>query len=75
LWAAITRDHADLFWRSRSDNTVNPWYFQRAHGSLSLDKWVVFWYGMKGHDMMAFYRDYCDNLVPTFYQPIATTDD
>ena len=23
----------ELFWRSRSDNRVNAWYFARAHGS------------------------------------------
>jgi bifunctional N-acetylglutamate synthase/kinase len=72
LWAAITRDHQDLFWRSRADNTVNPWYFARAHGSLRLDRWTVFWYGLRGRDMMSFYRDHCQELLPTFHQPLPT---
>lgn len=34
LWQAMRRDQRGLFWRSRSDNTLNDWYFRHAHGSL-----------------------------------------
>ena len=33
----------DLVWRSRADNPVNKWYFERATGHLRLGKWVMFW--------------------------------
>lgn len=33
----------DLVWRSRSDNPVNKWYFERATGHLRIGKWVMFW--------------------------------
>lgn len=36
-----------LIWRSKKVNPVNGWYFQRSHGSLSLDQseFRLFWFG------------------------------
>ncbi|KAF8913012.1 mitochondrial amino-acid acetyltransferase [Gymnopilus junonius] len=33
----------DLVWRSRSDNPVNKWYFERSSGHLRMGNWVLFW--------------------------------
>ncbi|EJD03781.1 mitochondrial amino-acid acetyltransferase [Fomitiporia mediterranea MF3/22] len=33
----------DLVWRSRADNPVNKWYFERSTGHLRIGKWVMFW--------------------------------
>ncbi|KAK6905580.1 amino-acid acetyltransferase, mitochondrial [Kwoniella mangroviensis CBS 8886] len=35
----------DLVWRSRSDNPINKWYFERSNGfKTTIDgKWKVFW--------------------------------
>ncbi|EIN14092.1 mitochondrial amino-acid acetyltransferase [Punctularia strigosozonata HHB-11173 SS5] len=34
----------DLVWRSRADNPVNKWYFERSTGHVRMDKdWVMFW--------------------------------
>ncbi|QRV79205.1 NAT, N-acetyltransferase, of N-acetylglutamate synthase [Ceratobasidium sp. AG-Ba] len=33
----------DLVWRSRADNPVNKWYYERSSGHLRLGKWVLFW--------------------------------
>ena len=33
----------DLVWRSRSDNPVNKWYFERSTGHMRMGKWVMFW--------------------------------
>jgi amino-acid N-acetyltransferase len=33
----------DLVWRSRSDNPINKWYFERSSGHLRLGSWVLFW--------------------------------
>ncbi|KAL9621264.1 MAG: hypothetical protein Q9160_004285 [Pyrenula sp. 1 TL-2023] len=34
-------------WRSRADNPVNKWYFQRAKGTMKLrgSQWMMFWTG------------------------------
>lgn len=73
LWSYITHDNKDLFWRSREDNGVNNWYFARADGSYRAGRWTVFWYGLKGFDLMQFYKDYSMNLAPTFHQKIENT--
>jgi amino-acid N-acetyltransferase len=33
----------DLVWRSRADNPINKWYFERSSGHLRLGHWVLFW--------------------------------
>ncbi|EAU92698.1 amino-acid N-acetyltransferase [Coprinopsis cinerea okayama7 len=33
----------DLVWRSRSNNPVNKWYFERSTGHLRMGQWVLFW--------------------------------
>lgn len=33
----------DLVWRSRADNPVNKWYFERSTGHMRLGDWVLFW--------------------------------
>ena len=33
----------DLVWRSRADNPVNKWYFERSTGHLRQGDWVLFW--------------------------------
>lgn len=33
----------DLVWRSRANNPVNKWYFERSTGHLRSGDWVLFW--------------------------------
>nr|GAT47827.1 predicted protein [Mycena chlorophos] len=33
----------DLVWRSRADNPINKWYFERSSGHVRLGPWVLFW--------------------------------
>jgi len=33
----------DLVWRSRANNPVNKWYFERSSGHVRLGPWVLFW--------------------------------
>lgn len=46
LWSRLEADHPTLVWRSRADNSINPWYFERATGTMRTGKWVVFWRGV-----------------------------
>jgi acetylglutamate kinase len=46
VWSKIAEENAQLFWRARLDNDVNPWYFARATGAVRTDQWVVFWHGI-----------------------------
>ncbi|KAF9272609.1 Amino-acid acetyltransferase, mitochondrial [Mortierella alpina] len=36
LWKKLTDEFPDLIWRSRSDNPVNKWYFDRADGNIKI---------------------------------------
>ena len=36
-------DGRDLVWRSRANNPVNKWYFERSSGHVRLGAWVLFW--------------------------------
>lgn len=61
LWKAVRRDMTGLFWRSRSDNKVNGWYFNHSHGSMQVTpeapnatphSWTAFWvYGNEYDDV------------------------
>lgn len=53
LWARLVQENPQMFWRSRGDNEINPWYFQRADGAYRTDKWVVFWVGIQDFDTIA----------------------
>jgi amino-acid N-acetyltransferase len=33
----------DLVWRSRANNPVNKWYFERSTGHLRMGDWTLFW--------------------------------
>lgn len=33
----------DLVWRSRADNPVNKWYFERSNGFVRSEGWKMFW--------------------------------
>ena len=46
LWQGIVKENDKLFWRSRIENEVNPWYFARSDGCFKSDKWCVFWFGI-----------------------------
>ena len=48
LWRTLTETTPRLFWRSRSGNAINPWYFERADGMHRTEDWVVFWRGLRG---------------------------
>ncbi|KAF4555503.1 Amino-acid acetyltransferase-like protein [Elsinoe fawcettii] len=60
-------------WRSRSDNPVNKWYFERSSGSWKLpdDKWTMFW-TLPGEDLVLEERrwmDYvavCEGVMPSW---------
>ncbi|KAJ2119737.1 Amino-acid acetyltransferase, mitochondrial, partial [Coemansia sp. RSA 921] len=50
LWAQLRRTCPSCMWRSRNDNGVNKWYFDRSSGHVrapaqpGATQWVFFWY-------------------------------
>ncbi|WBW72992.1 acetylglutamate synthase Arg6 [Schizosaccharomyces osmophilus] len=61
----------ELIWRSRLDNPVNKWYFERSIGSLKSPKtpWRLFWTGdtqVKSLDHIRHYLSIIDRIQPTW---------
>ncbi|EPY49331.1 acetylglutamate synthase Arg6 [Schizosaccharomyces cryophilus OY26] len=61
----------ELIWRSRLDNPVNKWYFERSVGSLKSPKtpWRLFWTGdiqVKNLDHIEHYLNVIDRIQPTW---------
>ncbi len=58
-WQVMRADNARLFWRSRSDNAINDFYFDEADGCLKGEQWNVFWYGLDGFDDIRYAVEHC----------------
>jgi len=54
VWQALIHRCPALYWRSRTDNPVTPWYFDQADASFTEDKWVAFSVGI--HDFKQLRR-------------------
>ncbi|KAI7828060.1 hypothetical protein BC939DRAFT_394707 [Gamsiella multidivaricata] len=69
LWKKLTDEFSDLVWRSRSDNPVNKWYFDRADGNIKIPgtNWTVFWYGPKGLGLIRDYIQICRDIPASFH--------
>ena len=58
-WQVMRDATPRLFWRARSENTVNDFYFDESDGCLKGPKWNVFWYGLETWDEIRFAVDHC----------------
>jgi amino-acid N-acetyltransferase len=66
-------------WRSRTDNPVNKWYFERAKGTWKIpgSNWTMFWTtdGVeKGDDTFLDYESVCRNVTPSWADKKAIVD-
>ncbi len=73
VFKAMVRDcfPNGVCWRSRMDNPVNKWYFERAKGTWKLPRtnWTMFWTteGVEtGSDVFLDYEAVCKAVVPTW---------
>ncbi|XP_061740158.1 N-acetylglutamate synthase, mitochondrial [Nerophis ophidion] len=68
----IRQDLGKLFWRSKTTNKVNPWYFKHCDGSFANGEWIVFWCGLT--DIRESYElvEYAKNLRDSFRAPTLT---
>ncbi|KAI8985173.1 hypothetical protein BDB01DRAFT_843006 [Pilobolus umbonatus] len=68
LWRKMCDGYPELFWRSRKDNGVNKWYFERCNGYLRLkdSNWVLFWHGKNGYQHIQEYAKIADFIPASF---------
>ena len=45
VWRRLVSYAPRLYWRSRTDNPVNGFYFEEADGAARGEDWIVFWRG------------------------------
>jgi acetylglutamate kinase len=58
-WDVMRSEVPRLFWRSRSTNAINDFYFGQSEGALKGDPWTVFWYGLEAFDDIRFAVEHC----------------
>lgn len=66
-------------WRSRTDNPVNKWYFERAKGSWKIpgSNWTMFWTTDQvemGDDTFLDYEAVCRSVIPSWADKKAVAD-
>lgn len=73
VFNAMVRDcfPSGVCWRSRKNNPVNKWYFERSRGVRKLpdSNWAMFWTSPEAavnEGIMADYEDVCRNVVPSW---------
>ena len=71
LWQALARDFSRLFWRTRHDNPILPWYLTLADGMARTANWHVLWRGVETEripeviaEAEAFPPDFVASAVP-----------
>ncbi|XP_685919.3 N-acetylglutamate synthase, mitochondrial isoform X1 [Danio rerio] len=66
LWECIRQDFSKLFWRSRTTNRINPWYFKHCDGSFVNGHWIVFWLGLsdirESYELVEFAKSHPDSF-------------
>jgi amino-acid N-acetyltransferase len=73
VFNAMVRDcfPGGVCWRSRKNNPVNKWYFERSCGVRKLPEsnWAMFWTtpeAATSGQLMGDYEDVCRNVVPSW---------
>ncbi|KAK4126194.1 N-acetylglutamate synthase [Parathielavia appendiculata] len=73
VFNAMVRDcfPSGVCWRSRKNNPVNKWYFERSCGARKLpdSNWAMFWTTPEAatdEQLMRDYEDVCRNVVPSW---------
>lgn len=66
LWNKLTTRHEKLFWRSRADNPINPWYMSKADGMTRKDGWLIFWRGLDTPEQIEQAIDYATAQPQSF---------
>ncbi|KKY36904.1 putative acetylglutamate synthase [Diaporthe ampelina] len=73
VFNAMVRDcfPEGVCWRSRKNNPVNKWYFERSRGTMKLSEsdWSMFWTTPRvtlRDEMMKDYEDVCRKILPSW---------
>ncbi len=69
LWRALSAAHAQLFWKSRSENPITSWYREQCDGlqriTIGGTAWTILWRGIAPAKIPNIV-EYCAALPPDF---------
>lgn len=65
VWNYMRERTSQLFWRSRHQNRINPFYYAESDGCLKIEHWQVFWYGFTDFDQIQRCVHFCATRQPT----------
>ncbi|MFU8803457.1 MAG: hypothetical protein ACNA8W_06590, partial [Bradymonadaceae bacterium] len=68
MWLRMKQENPRLFWRARTENPINGWYFQEADGTYRSGPWTVFWYGLESFDEMKQCVETALAMPATFFE-------
>ena len=57
LWWSLVREHPSVYWRSRPDNPINPWYQTVCDGMHRGQRWHIYWRGVEPRVLPALIED------------------
>ena len=74
-WQVMRGENPHLFWRSRHDNAINPFYYAESDGCYKEPKWKVYWYGLADFGEIERCVAHCRQRPQTLSEPIDASDD
>lgn len=66
VWDHMIRDFPHLVWRSRSDNSFNPFYEKESDGQVTTGQWTIFWKGVTDFDVIGRAVKLLSDMAPSF---------
>ena len=58
-WQVMRAENPKMFWRSRTGNAINDFYFGESDGCIKGERWHVFWYGLESFNDVRFAIEHC----------------
>jgi acetylglutamate kinase len=59
VWQALVQRCPQLYWRSRVDNPITPWYYEQADASFTQDHWVSLSKGIEDFEQLNRCKEDC----------------
>ena len=66
VWDHMIRDFPNLVWRSRADNSFNPFYEKESDGQVTTGQWTIFWKGVTDFDVIGRAVKLLSDMDPSF---------
>ena len=66
VWRRFTKTCPRFFWRSRTENPFNAFYYDAADGFVKRGKWTVFWHGETDMNAIAEIVERIDAMPASF---------